>query len=82
MSDTSGLTPINGVDRERYGVWCAHGRHIMVVDPADVSAYPGCLPADPWPCDKCSFADYKREMEQATAEWDAERWADFQAMQG
>lgn len=68
MSDLSGLTPINGVDRERYGVWCAHGKHIMVVDSADTSDYPGCVPAEPWPCGACTLADLIRDQE-------AEYWA-------
>lgn len=73
---------INGVDRDQYGVWCAHGKHILTADPADTSDHPNCVPADPWPCDQCSYADYQREMQQVAAEWEADLWAGFQAMQG
>jgi hypothetical protein len=71
---------INGVERDRYGVWCAHGKHILVVDPADTGDYPGCVPADPWPCEDCTLADFIREQDEEAAAYDEERWRDARGM--
>lgn len=60
-------TMINGVPAEQYGLWCEHGKHLLVADPADTSDYPGCVPADPWPCPaaECTLAEVERQIREA-----------------
>lgn len=57
--------PINGVSRDQYGVWCQHGKHVMVADPYDQTDWPGVVPADPWPCDQCTYEEYRSGMDAA-----------------
>lgn len=70
---------INGVPRDRYGVWCRHDEHIMVVDPDDDSEYPGCVPADPWPCDRCSYSDYLADAAIDEHAYYDERWNEWRS---
>jgi hypothetical protein len=71
---------INGVARDRYGVWCEHDLRVMVPNPADTSPYPGCVPADPWPCTACTPEDLEREDREIAAMYEAERWAEYREM--
>lgn len=50
-----------------WGIWCAHGKHLIVPDPASEDLrYPDGIPAEPWPCAEpgCSLADLEREAEE------------------
>lgn len=69
---------VNGVPADRYGVWCQHGKHLMVRDPADTSDYPRCIPAEPWPCDEpsCSLDQLAADHEADEAAYYAERLAE------
>jgi hypothetical protein len=76
-------TEINGVPREQWGVWCPHGKHIVIADPADDSDYPLDVAADPWPCTQgCTWEGYQAERAEEAAKADAEQWADYYRMIG
>lgn len=69
---------INGVPVEQYGMWCPHGKRIMVPDPADTSDYPLCVFAEPWPCaDGCTPEGVAAEMADEADEYEAQRWAEY-----
>lgn len=68
---------INGVPADRYGVWCRHDKHILVADPADTSGYPACIPADPWPCDECTFEEFSAAMEAEALEAEEALWREW-----
>ena len=72
---------VNGHDPEAYGVWCAHGAHVMVLDPADDSDIPDIVPAVPWPCAECTLADYERDVAAESAAYEARRWDEYWATQ-
>lgn len=73
MSDT-----INGVPRERYGLWCQHGKRLMVPNPANPGDFPGTVLADPWPCaDGCTPDGLTAEMDAEAAAYEAERWDEY-----
>jgi hypothetical protein len=73
------MEQINGVDRDKYGLWCTHGKHVYVVDPEDTSDYPGTIPADPWPCPEESCTPERVEWERTEEAREAEegQWADY-----
>lgn len=75
----SARTMINGVPADRYGMWCRHGKHLLVVDPTDSGDYPRCIPAEPWPCSEpsCSLEQLEVDMEAEAAAYEAERWAEY-----
>lgn len=70
---------INGVPASRYGVWCAHGKHIMIADLADVSEYPATVMADPWPCGDCTPEQFEAEMAEEAEAFERERWEEYHA---
>jgi len=64
---------LNGVPRDQFGVWCRHGKHIVVADPDNDDPYQEGIPADPWPCGQgCTWETYlaDREYELALHEQD------------
>lgn len=69
---------INGVPADQYGLWCQHGKRLMVPDPADTSDYPRTVFADPWPCtDGCTPEKLAADMQAETDAYEAERWAEY-----
>lgn len=70
---------VNGVPADRYGIWCRHGKHLMVRDPSDTSDYPRCIPTAPWPCPEadCSLDQLEADMEAEEATYYAERLAEY-----
>lgn len=69
---------INGVPADQYGLWCRHGKHVMVVNPNDTSDYPGTVFADPWPCGQgCTPDSLAAEFEAEAEAFDDERWAEY-----
>lgn len=73
---------INGVSRDQYGLWCQHGRRLMVPDSADLTPYPATVLADPWPCSVCTPDRLAADMQAEAAAWDQERWDEYRAMVG
>lgn len=74
---------INGVPADQYGLWCQHGKRLLIPDPADTSDHPACIPADPWPCDDkgCTLAKLEAEFEAEAAAYEQERWDEYRASQ-
>lgn len=70
-------THINGVPVEEFGLWCPHGKHVMVVDPNDNREFPDCVMADPWPCNKCTPDQVQAELNAEVAEYDREQWNQY-----
>jgi len=70
---------INGVPADQYGMWCQHGKRIMVKDPADASDCPRLIFADPWPCltPGCTRERVEAELEEEALEYEQERWQEY-----
>ena len=70
---------VNGIPRDLYGLWCRHGKRLMVPDPTDLSDYPLTLAADPWPCSEpdCTPERLEAEMEAEAEAWERDRWAEY-----
>lgn len=64
LPDCAGRQPV--VVPEDWGAWCPHGRHVVVRDPerVDEDGYPVGKAVDPWPCDRCTLAEFEAAEEQ------------------
>jgi len=64
------------VDQPR-GVYCRHGKRIMV--PESDEPYSGFVPNEPWPCDEpeCTREKFEQEMQEEQDEYEAERWREY-----
>lgn len=71
---------INGVPRDQYGTWCAHGKHVLIADPDDTSDYPNTVPADPWPCGNCTLSQLEVELKAEAEEYEQDRLDEYNAM--
>lgn len=72
--------PINGVPRDQYGMWCPHGKHVLVADPEDTSDHPATIPADPWPCGSCTLSRLEAELKAEAEEYEQDRWDEYRAL--
>lgn len=50
-----------------WGAWCPHGKHVVVHDPECVDEWgnPFGRVVDPWPCDRCTQAEFEADQERA-----------------
>lgn len=70
---------------EEWGVYCPHGVKIVEKDASrtDVDGYPLGRIMEPWPCDRplCTREAYEEELRKEEESYQAERWAEYRAMQ-
>lgn len=59
------------------GVWCPHKVKILQPDPESRLEYPPMVPIEPWPCDSCTWEDWKREEQEMVDEYYQERWREY-----
>lgn len=71
---------INGVPRDQYGMWCEHGKHVLIADPEDTSDHPAQIPADPWPCGSCTYSQLMADLKAEAEEYEADRLAEYNAI--
>jgi hypothetical protein len=73
---------INGIPRDQYGMFCAHGRHIMVANPDGPDGFPGLVFADPWPClDGCTPERVIAKIEDEEEAYEKARLDEYWASQ-
>lgn len=70
-------THINGIPIDQWGMWCAHGKHVMVADPNDGREFPDSIMADPWPCNECTPEQLAAAMREEEDEYNRERWDEY-----
>lgn len=75
------MKTVNNVPVDHYGVWCPHGKHIMVADPAATDDRPAMVPANPWPCSECSYEEFQAEMTTEAHEAEQGIWDEWKRSQ-